>query len=366
MHKQISANLDNKNFNIFISNSALINLFFFLENYKKKNILIVADSIFKKKNHPDKILYKILSKYQTIFIKAGLKNKNFSTVLKISKKLDQQKISRDGLVVALGGGVIGDITAFVASIFKRGINLIHVPTSATAMVDSCIGGKTGINAFDQVNLIGSYYQPQSVFVDVRFLKTLKTRDFISGLSESIKKSIMSNNSFFDFLNSQSERILFLETDTLVELVWFSIQSKLNLISGDVKENSSRLLLNYGHTFGQAFESYYGINEKFLTHGEAVSLGMVCAAKLSELLGQSSKMLKIQKDILYKFKLPVHFNDLNKLKKPKLKILMNYLKNDKKIIKNLNRFIIASKISNGKIIENVKDDLIEDSFQEVLK
>jgi 3-dehydroquinate synthase len=366
MLKQIIANLDNKIFNVFISESALENFFFFLQSYQKKNVLIVVDSVFKKKNRPDKILDKILDKYQIIYIDAGLKNKNFSTVLNILKKLNQQKISRDGLVVALGGGVIGDIAAFVASIYKRGINLIHVPTSVTAMVDSCIGGKTGINSFGQVNLIGSYYQPQSVFVDVRFLKTLKKRDYVSGLAESIKKSIMNNNLFFEFLNSKSKEILSLETEILIELIYLSIESKLNLISGDVRENSSRLLLNYGHTFGQAFESYYGVNEKFLTHGEAVSLGMVCAAKLSELLTKSKNMLSIQKNILNKFQLPIHFRNLKKINKPQLKLLMNFLKNDKKVINNSNRFIIATGISNGKIVNNIKSDLIKESFKEVLK
>ena len=256
------------------------------------------------------------------------------------------------------------MVGFVASIYKRGLKLIHVPTTMTNMVDSCIGGKTGINYLNQVNLLGTYYHPIIIFIDIRFLKTLKIRDFKSGLVESIKKAFIADINFFNYMHNFSEKILDLSEEHLFEVINKSINQKIYLTSNDVKENSSRLLLNYGHTFGQALESYYKIDEKNLTHGEAVSLGMVSAAKMSEILYNDNKMLKIHYEILKSYGMPTKIDDMN-LKKPTISKLCSYIYNDKKRKSETNRFIVCKKIGKAEIVDIDSKNLIKRSFSEII-
>ena len=160
MFAVINAKIENKEFPIIISNNAIDNLSYYLDNFDKKKNLFVVDKIFQKKKYiPDKKISNILNKYPVLYSSAGIKKKNLISLYKIIQFLNDNDANKDTNLFVMGGGVIGDMAAFAASIYKRGINLIHIPTTMTSMVDSCVGGKTGINEFNQVNLIGSYYQP---------------------------------------------------------------------------------------------------------------------------------------------------------------------------------------------------------------
>ena len=344
MLSQINAKFADSKFPVIISDNSINQLKLYLTNYNPKNIVIVADNIFKKKKfHPDRKFTSILDSYNVLYVQGGIKNKNINLILKICKHLNNRNITKDGLIIAIGGGVVGDVVALCASIYKRGIKLVHLPTTMTSFVDSSIGGKTGINYMNQVNLLGTYYQPDAVFIDLRFLNTLNKRDYISGIVESIKKAIISNQSFLEFLYNNSSDILNLHLEKVHQLIFKSINSKIYFSSNDIKENSLRLFLNYGHTFGQSIESYYGINENKLTHGEAVSLGMVCAAKMQSLISKNEGMLKFHKDILYKYKLPTKISNIKKLKKPLTNELIINLSNDKKKTFKYIRFILCSKV-----------------------
>lgn len=365
MLSQINAKFGNSKFSIFISDNSISSIEIYLKNFNKKNIVIFADNIFfKKKYHPDKKFTNILNKYKTYFIKSGIKNKNFSSLIDICMKMSKSNLTKDGIVIAVGGGVVGDIVSLAASLYKRGIKLVHLPTTMTSFVDSCIGGKTGINFDNQVNLVGSYYQPEVIFIDTRFLNTLNFRDLKSGLVESIKKSFLTGGDFFNFLYDNSRKILNLEYDILSELIIRSINSKIYFASNDVKEHSLRLFLNYGHTFGQAIESHYGINQNYITHGEAVSLGMMCAARMQCKISKNKKIIDLHEEILKKYDLPTKYYDVIKLKKPNILKLSKFLKNDKKrTIENV-RFILCKDVGKPYILQGSSAKNIRDAFAQI--
>ena len=308
----LEANYRGEKYPIYISDNAINYLRIHIQSLKK-NYIIICDEIFKnKKKHPDNKFSKILENSKVLYFKAGIKNKTSKYVDKIIDFFYKNNVSRDCEIISIGGGVIGDIVSFAASIYHRGLRLIHVPTSMTSMIDSSIGGKTGFNRFDVVNLCGTYFHPKSSFIDTRFLRTLNQRDLISGLAEIIKKAIIFDEDLFNFLSENKDDILKLKPKVIFETIVKSVKIKLLITSSDEKESNQRLLLNYGHTFGQALEGYFGINQKFLTHGEAVSLGIIAASKLAD---QKYKINTIQenKKLLKNFKLPTNFSDL-KIKK----------------------------------------------------
>ena len=234
------------------------------------------------------------------------------------------------------------------------------------MLDSSIGGKTGLNIFDKVNMIGTYYHPEMVFIDTRFLYTLNKRDFRAGIAESIKKSIISDKIFFNYLDVNSDKINNLEFESIFYLIKKSLEIKLMHTRQDMFEKAKRLFLNYGHTFGQSLESYYGIDQKSLRHGEAVSLGCICASYMAYALNKVDKTIISQhKSIFSKFNLPVHINEIKSLKKPKVNILFNLINNDKKIITG-NRFILSEKIGEAKVVTISNKKLIISSFNKILE
>tara|TARA_B100000795_G_scaffold269968_1_gene261441 strand:- start:4906 stop:6009 length:1104 start_codon:yes stop_codon:yes gene_type:complete len=366
MFASLKADYPKNNYQIFISDNLINNLSDYLKNYDKKSVVIIADSFFKKNLNISGIdLSKIFNNYNTLFIKGGVASKDISAAINICEKLSNDNIARDGCIVAIGGGVIGDICGLAASLYKRGIPLIHVPTTMTAAVDSAIGGKTGVNMHEGVNMLGTYYHPVSTFIDLRFLISLPDRDFSAGIAESIKKSFIYDKFFYEFMLNNSKKILAKNLESIYEVIYKSISIKLFHTISDEKEKSTRLLLNYGHTFGQAFESTYGINEKKLRHGEAVSLGMMCAAQLSEKKYDNNYIFRQHKDILKEFNLPIKLSECNNLVMPKINNLILRLDKDKKKTFKGNRFIICKKLgkAHAEYVEDI--NIIKESFQAVL-
>ena len=352
---------------ILIGNNIFKELNFFLKTYNKKNVFIICDSYIKNSNDIYTNDLSFIYNYHCLFIDGGIESKTIPNYEKILKVIVKKNISRDGLLVAIGGGVIGDLCAFVASCYQRGIDFIHVPTTTTAMIDSSIGGKTGLNYLDQVNLIGTYYNPKAIFMDLRFLISLDERDFNSGICESIKMSITSDSEmfkkYFDIYDLVSKK----DQNTLEEIVYWSAVTKLKHVSGDFKEKSIRLILNYGHTFGQSIESYYGLYQDKLKHGEAVALGITVAAKLSNLIfktNESKKLWDQTNEILLKYNLPNNFNKIRTNDIPNISDLMKNIINDKKRISSGNRFILCKSLGEPNI-KIIKDNLlIQDAFASI--
>ena len=361
----LKANYKNKKYPIYISDNAIKYLDIYLKGLKN-NYLIICDDVFKdKKKHPEIIFSKLLKRSKVYYFKAGIKNKTIDCVGKIIEFFYKNNTTRDCEIISIGGGVVGDIVAFATSIYQRSLNLIHVPTSMTSMVDSSVGGKTGFNQYDVVNLCGTYYHPKITFIDIRFLKTLSQRDFLSGLAEVIKKAIIYDRELFDYLVKNRDDIVKLKPEIVYQIILISVKLKLLITTSDEKENNKRLLLNYGHTFGQAIERYFGINQILLTHGEAVSLGIVAASKLAD-QKYKLKTIKINKLLLEKFRLPINFTDLKIKKKIDIHKLIKNLDSDKKRTFDGMRFIISKKRGTGEIIYEKNISLIKKSFKAIMK
>ena len=244
-----------------------------------KQCLIIVDT-----NVPKKIVSKIkksLNKYKlhVHFFKANEINKNLNSVNKILDILLNKNFSRKDCLISIGGGITGDIGGFAASLFKRGLKFINIPTTLLSQVDSSIGGKTGVNTKYGKNLIGSFYQPNLVISDIQFLKTLPRREIICGYGEILKHSLIANKNFYNFLDKNNKKILNLSSPFIEKAIYQSCKIKKRVVEKDEKEKGIRKILNFGHTFGHAYEATLSYSKK-LNHGEAVMLGMKTALSFS--------------------------------------------------------------------------------------
>ena len=212
----------------------------------------------------------------------GERTKTLGTIAKILDRLARQKFERQSLLLALGGGVIGDITGFAAAIYQRGIPFVQVPTTLVAQVDSSVGGKTGVDHRLGKNLIGAFYQPRAVWIDPLTLRSLPRREWIAGLAEVIKYGIIADEEFFAFLEKEIPALLKLEEAPVLRAIQRSCEIKAQVVAGDERESDRRRILNYGHTIGHALESLAGY--RGLIHGEAVGIGLVQEADLAYHMG----------------------------------------------------------------------------------
>ena len=236
------------------------------KNISKKIISNIKKSLIKKK---------IYSHY----FNASEINKNQNNVDKILNILLNKNFSREDCLISIGGGITGDISGFAASLFKRGLKFINVPTTLLSQVDSSIGGKTGINTKYGKNLIGSFYQPNLVISDIQFLKTLPKREIICGYGEILKHSLISSKKFYNFLNKNNNKIFEISSPFIEKAIYESCKIKKNVVEKDEREKGLRKILNFGHTFAHAYEATLGYSKK-LNHGEAVILGIKSALNFS--------------------------------------------------------------------------------------
>ncbi len=290
------------------------------------------------KNIPKKKILKIKKslKNKKVFsylLDANEKNKNQQNVNLILNILLNKEFSRNDCLISVGGGITGDIGGFTASIFKRGLKFINIPTTLLAQVDSAIGGKTGINSKFGKNLIGSFYQPRLVISDIDFLKTLPKRELVCGYGEILKHSIIKDKNFFKFLNKNILSIFNLSSPQIEIAIFKSCIIKKSIIEKDEKEKNLRKILNFGHTFAHAYEASLGYSKK-LNHGEAVLLGMNSALRFSNekrlLNDQEYRLIKKHSQNSY---LPSNLRKYFSEKDHKkiLKFMSNDKKNDSKKI-----------------------------------
>ena len=251
----------------------------FNKNIRKNNkVLIITDSGVPKK-HIRKIKDIITcKKIKVLTINQGEKSKSLASYQKIMNMLFTMNFDRSDSLIALGGGVVGDITGFCAATYLRGINYIQVPTTLLAQVDSSVGGKTAINVPQGKNLIGSFYNPKFVLISTEFLKTLSQEEYESGLGEVIKYAFIGNKKLKKIIEDNSKKITERNEKILKTIIEESIKTKSKIVTKDEKENGIRAILNFGHTFGHAIEAHHGY--KRISHGAAITLGMVIAAKVS--------------------------------------------------------------------------------------
>ena len=318
----------------------------------KKCLLIVDKKVPKKFIN---ILKKKLQNKELYFylFDANEKNKNQKTINYILDILLKRNFSRKDCIIAMGGGITGDVGGFAASIFKRGMQFINIPTTLLSQVDSSIGGKTGINSKHGKNLIGSFYQPNLVIGDSKFLKSLPKREINCGYAEILKHSLISNKKFFKFLKKNVIDILNIKSPLLESAIYESCKIKKLIVEKDEKEKNLRKVLNFGHTFAHAFEATLGYSKK-LNHGEAVSLGIKTAIEFSyrKKLIKAKEYIAIKNHIKksnlpYDLKKYFSLKDLNKI--------LSFMTKDKKNYSNKINLILLKSIGrpiiNGEYYKN---------------
>ncbi|MDE1174804.1 MAG: 3-dehydroquinate synthase [Parvibaculaceae bacterium] len=223
-------------------------------------------------------------RHDSVILPPGEQTKCFSILESLMGDLLQMGLERGDMLIAFGGGVIGDLTGFAASILKRGIDFIQIPTTLLSQVDSSVGGKTGINTPQGKNLVGTFYQPRLVLADTDVLKTLPMREFLAGYAEVVKYGLIADRAFFDWLETSLDALKAGDQAARIEAIETSCRWKAKIVAQDEREGGVRALLNLGHTFGHALEAATGFSSDRLVHGESVAIGMVLAFDLSARLG----------------------------------------------------------------------------------
>jgi 3-dehydroquinate synthase len=285
----------------------------------------------------------------------GESSKSAETVAGIYTWLLEHQYERNSTIIALGGGVIGDLAGFVASTYLRGVNLIHIPTSLLAQVDSSIGGKVGINHPLGKNLIGAFYQPKGVFTDISFLKTLPGEEYICGLGEVIKYAILSTDVSFELIENNLDLIMKMDVQILRDIVHDCIKVKADIVEKDEKEQGIRAWLNLGHTFAHALETFY--KYEGLKHGQAVLLGIRCALHVSQSLNMiDDSTVKRIEQVIQRMKIKIPES-----KKLDTLQLLEIMKRDKKMKDGTIQLVLPKKLGEVAVVPVNDEKLISDSY-----
>jgi len=339
MARELLAGQKNNQYRIIIGKNSIskMNIVPLIRSHKK--LLLISDT-----GVPENIIKKITaitknhSKVFVIILDQGEKAKSLSNYQSIINFLIENKFDRSDGIIAVGGGVIGDISGFVSSTYLRGISYIQIPTTLLAQVDSSVGGKTAVNIPAGKNLIGAFYNPKGVIIDTNVLHTLSSRELNAGLAEVIKYGLIQNKYLLSLLEKNVVAILNRNHKIIEEVIFESIKTKAKIVTKDEKETGIRALLNFGHTFGHAIEAH-GKYKKIL-HGEAVAKGMLIASKISMLEGLISEkeLLKIRNLLLdYRFDLSLNYNYMD---------LKPFIFRDKKVQKGNLNLVLLKGMSKG--------------------
>ena len=293
-----------------------------------------------------------------VTIPDGEEYKTLQTVESILNQLFEYKLDRKSLLIALGGGVIGDMTGFTASLYQRGIDFIQIPTTLLSQVDASVGGKTGVNNSYGKNLIGAFYQPKAVYIDPSFLQTLPAREFSAGVAEIVKMAVMFDRDYFDLLETADLH----DDETLKDIIKRSVELKAKVVNQDEKEAGIRAVLNYGHTFAHVIENE--TNYTRYLHGEAVAIGIVMANKLALALGlitqdDADRVIKL----LEKFDLPVNYKIAD------IDTFYEHFFLDKKSANNSIKFILPNGLGNYIIKKDIDETVVKEvlsQFKETTK
>jgi 3-dehydroquinate synthase len=289
-------------------------------------------------------------------IPPGERYKTLRTVNRIYDRLIEERFERNSPLIALGGGVIGDMTGFAAATYLRGVPYIQIPTTLLAQVDSSVGGKTGVDHPMGKNLIGAFHQPRLVWIDVDHLKTLPMRELRAGLAEVVKYGVIADASFFSFLEENVSAMLALDPDVLIPAIVRSCRIKADVVSRDEREGGLRAILNFGHTFAHGIETLTGY--RIYRHGEAVAIGMVCAARLSHRMGLCPPdVAERVQSLLSRMGLPTRFPSLP------FTSFVDVLQRDKKVLRGEMRFVLPQRIGDVRLLGLREKRLLKEVLQQ---
>jgi 3-dehydroquinate synthase len=358
--KPLQVNLSDRSYNIHIGQNILRSWF---ENFIKKktpsSICIVTDENVKIKQKRWIRAISTAAKNPLIYtLLPGEKSKTIESWRDILSFLLKNRLDRHAVLIALGGGVVGDITGFAASSYLRGIRYVQVPTTLLAMVDSSVGGKTAVNHPLGKNMIGAFWQPHEVCIDIAMLATLPQKEFFAGMAEAIKYAFIGGSPFYKWMEKNINAILLKHPETLMECIRRSCAFKADIVEKDERESSLRAILNYGHTFGHAIESVAGYGK--LLHGEAINYGMRVAATLALTLG------KVDDDFILRHQ--ALCEKLNPPSLPHLSIskLMQAMLHDKKVQNQKIRLIMPKGLGDVEITDSVPIDKIREVWKMLLE
>ena len=328
-------------------------------NISEKKVCVVTDSHVKGL-YGDEVMSLLTGKCKKNVIysfQAGEENKTLDTVREAYRFLIEEKFDRKDLLIALGGGVVGDVTGFIAATYLRGVDFVQIPTTLLAQADSSIGGKTGVDFDGFKNMVGAFYMPKLVYMNIATLKTLDDRQFYNGFAEVMKHGLIKDAAFYEWLLDKMYEICDRDTDTLLNMVQKSCMVKKLVVEKDPTEKGDRALLNFGHTIGHAIEKAKNFT---LSHGECVALGSVAAAFIS----WKHEWLSMEeyyeiRDMFVPFNLPISVEEIDPEE------ILALTKSDKKVEGSKIKFILLKKVGKAVIDLNVTDDDILNAVKEIL-
>lgn len=302
-----------------------------------RKLMVVADSN-TKKIYADEIISILKKEFNEVYLfsfEAGEQSKNLDTIYNMYDYFLEKHLDRKSVVVALGGGVVGDMAGFAAATYMRGIDFVQIPTSLLSQVDSSVGGKVGVDFKGTKNIIGAFYQPRFVYINVNTAKTLPSREFAAGMAETIKYGAILDKEFLRYIEKNKEKIINLDEESLKYIIKRACEFKADVVSKDEKESGLREILNFGHTIGHAIESLF---EFKLIHGECVALGMLAAVNICVQKGFVSEKEQAEfKKLLEDFILPTSMEKLGAEK------IYSQMFLDKKVSNNTLNFVLLNKM-----------------------
>ncbi|BAF61448.1 3-dehydroquinate synthase [Candidatus Vesicomyidisocius calyptogenae] len=356
--KILNLDLGYKSYPIYIGQNLLLKGELLTKHISGKQVMIVTNTTVAPL-YLKKVQNLLLSfEFAQVILPDGEKYKTLDTVNCIFSALLEKRFDRSCTLIALGGGVVGDMTGFVAASYQRGVNFIQIPTTLLSQVDSSVGGKTGVNHMLGKNMIGAFHQPKCVLIDIYTLDTLDSQQYSSGMAEVIKYGLLVEYlNFFNFLQENIKDLMDRKQSLIIEMIYQSCQHKINIVAQDELEMGKRTLLNLGHTFGHAIENTLGYGT-FL-HGEAISVGILMATRLSQLEGylSSKQVAKIQ-DLLEKANLPISI-----IGKINASAFMKAMLVDKKVINGNIRLILLKRLGQAFICDNYNNHLLDQVVNE---
>jgi len=347
----VRVNLSERAYDIVIGSGTLSGVgTFSLSRTRASHAVIITDkNVEARYAHPvGEQLGQAGCQVEVLVVAPGEQSKSINAAGVLWEKLLELGADRKSIVVAVGGGVIGDLGGFVAATYARGIGFIQVPTTLLAQVDSSVGGKVGINLTAAKNMVGAFWQPRGVLIDIAALDTLPEREYRAGLAEVVKYGVIMDADFFEYLEQRVEAINARDHDVLSHIVARCCRLKADVVEQDEREESGlRAILNYGHTFCHGLEAATGYGE--LLHGEAVAIGMVCAARLAQSLGRvPASFGQRQRELLTALGLPITVPEVDHDK------LVSIMRRDKKAEHGRLRFVLPSRLGHVELVSDVEE------------
>ena len=355
--QRLAVDLGQRSYDIVVNPGSLATIVDLPEFRDRKHLIVITDE--QVATHyltsVNEQLNKLTERVDSITVPVGEKSKSAAQLEQLWIRILELGTDRKSTIVALGGGVVGDLAGFAAASFARGIDFIQIPTSLLAQVDSSVGGKVGINLPASKNMVGAFWQPKFVLIDPSVLSTLDAANYTSGLADVVKYGVIMDEPFFEFLDTNSDKILARDNEVMTRVIARCCELKAEVVIEDEKETTGRrAILNYGHTFGHAIENVYGYGEYL--HGQAIAIGMQCAARLASRMGMiNDDFIERQTSLLNKLQLPLQ------IKPGRESELVEAMHRDKKVVSGKLKLILPTRIGEVQLVDAPQDDWLSEAF-----